>query len=118
MFDTEIYSFAQSGLGGRGEQEILEKLCTAASSQLLARLRAGVEPESIKEHFVTAAGVLALSMYTAIGGDGENFSFRAGNLSVSRSGGESTADSLRKQAESIISAYLADRGFEFRSVEG
>ena len=118
MFETQVYAFAQASLGGPAQQEILEKLCAAACSELLARLKEDVAAEDIQETFVTAAAVLALSMYCAIGEDGESFSFRAGNLSVSRSGGESRADSLRKQAEAMISAYLADRGFEFRSVEG
>lgn len=116
MFDSEIYSFAQEALGQEGEQALLEKLCAAASAQLLARLRSGTDPESIKELFVTAAGVLALSMYSALGQSGGALSFRAGNLSVSRSGGES-AHSLRREAEAMIADYLADRGFEFRSVE-
>ena len=55
-------------------------------------------------------------MYIALGDEG-GYSFRAGELSVSRSGGVS-ADSLRRQAEGILSAYLTDCGFDFRSVEG
>ena len=120
MFDSEVYAFARAGLGEEAEGELVEKLCAAASAELLARLRQGVEPESIKELFVTAAGVLALSMYCALGQNSDGLSFRAGNLSVSRAfrGSGSKAEQLRTQAETMLSAYLADRGFEFRSVEG
>lgn len=96
--------------------EALSALCGAASAELRARLREGVEVESIKPLFVAAAGVLALSMYIALGDEG-SYSFRAGELSVSKNGGVS-ASSLRQQAESILSAYLRDCGFDFRSVKG
>lgn len=117
MFEDEIYSFARSGLGEQTDAGALEKLCRAASSELLSRLRQGVDPESIKPLFICASGVLALSMYSALGLGGE-YSFRAGNLSVSRRGQRPGADELRAQAEAMLSEYLADRGFEFRSVEG
>lgn len=120
MFETEIYSFAEAGLGGECEKaETLNALCAAASAEIVARLRQGVEPESIKELFVTAAGVLALSMYIALGEGGSGWSFKAGNLAVSRSGsGYADADALRRQAEAMLAAYLVDQGFDFRSVEG
>lgn len=117
MFEDEIYSFALSGLGEETDRGALEKLCRAASSELLSRLRQGVDPESIKPLFICASGVLALSMYSALGLGGE-YSFRAGNISVSRRTSGSQADVLRAQAEAMLSEYLADRGFEFRSVEG
>lgn len=119
MYETEIYSFAEGSLGGDcDKQETLNALCAAASTEILSRLREGVKAEDIKETFVTAAGVLALSMYIALGEGGGNYSFKAGNLSVSQSGGESKADALRRQAESILAHYLVDQGFDFRSVEG
>lgn len=119
MYETEIYSFAEGGLGGEcGRQETLSALCAAASAEIMARLREGVSVEDIKETFVTAAGVLALSMYIALGDSGGDFSFRAGNLSVSQSGGGSKADALRAQAENMLARYLIDQGFDFRSVEG
>lgn len=117
MFESEALAFAQAGLGSAGEDKMLEGLCAAACSELLGRLKQGVEPESIKDSFAVAAGVLALSMYTALGG-GRAISFRAGNLAVTQAGEKVSAESLRQQAEGIMSAYLADQGFEFRSVEG
>ncbi len=103
--------------GEKANKEILGALCEAASSELLGRLRTGTDVECIKSLFVTAAGVLALSMYIALGDSG-SYSFRAGNLSVSSGGGGVSAAMLRKQAESMLAEYIGDRGFEFRSVEG
>lgn len=118
IYLDEIYSFAEGSLGAEAEKkDALSALCEAASAELLNRLREGVDVESIKPLFVTAAGVLALSMYIALGDSG-SYSFKAGNLSVSSGGSAVSAHSLRQQAESILSAYLVDRGFEFRSVEG
>ena len=64
-----------------------------------------------------AAGMLALSMYIAASGSGEVTAFRAGNLSVERAGSESAADSLRKQAELLLSGYLEDQGFAFECID-
>ena len=64
-----------------------------------------------------AAGMLALSMYIAASGSGEVTAFKAGNLSVERRGGESAADSLRRQAELLLSGYMEDQGFAFRCID-
>ena len=118
IYKDEILSFAEASLGGDGgKKDILSALCEAASAELMGRLKEGVETESIKPLFVTAAGVLALSMFVALDDCG-SYTFKAGNLSVSSAGGAVSAHTLRKQAEAILSAYMADRGFEFRSVEG
>lgn len=105
-----------NSLGVEEKGETLASLCEAASSELVARLKEGVEPESIKPLFVTAAGVLALSMYIALGDKGET-GFKAGDISVSFGGRAASAHALRTQAEAILAAHLRDRGFEFRSVE-
>lgn len=117
IYIDEIYSFAEGSLGGEtGKKDTLTALCAAASAELLARLREGVDVESIKPLFVTAAGVLALSMFIALGDEGE-YSFKAGSVSVSGGNKAASAHSLRMQAETILSAYLSDRGFQFKSVE-
>ena len=116
IYTEEIYSFAEQSLGGEpGNKQALSALCEAAAAELLGRLREGVDIESIKPLFVTAAGVLALSMYIAVGDEGVE-SFKAGNLSLSFGCKGASAHSLRTQAEAILSAYIADCGFEFRSV--
>ena len=65
-----------------------------------------------------AAGMLALSMYIAASGSGEVTAFKAGNLSVETAGSESAADSLRRQAELLLSGYLEDQGFAFMCIDG
>jgi hypothetical protein len=84
-------------------------------------LREGVSPDEIEELFVTAAGVLALSMYIGIGGAKRRLRRQSWNVTVSRRGAQSAAVSaatLRREAEAMLSAYLADRGFEFMGVRG
>ncbi len=99
--------------------EVLRAVCAAAAAELESRLRKGVTSEKIQELFVTAAGMLALSMYMELGNaqhDGVS-SFSAGHLSVQLGGAAASAASLRKQAETMLSAYL-DGGFAFMGVRG
>ena len=117
IYTEEILNFAGEALGGEAaESGRLSALCEAASAELLGRLREGVDVAEIKQLFVTAAGVLALSMYMAVGDEGKK-TVKAGHLSVSTGGKAASAHSLRKQAEAMLSAYIADCGFDFRSVE-
>ena len=116
MFNEEILSFARERAGEEGG-DILPALCKVAGAELLSSLRQGVSPEEIREQFVSAAGVLALSMYIAVD-DSRVSSFRAGNLSVSTVSGQADADSLRALAETMLASYLTDQGFAFLGVEG
>lgn len=96
-------------------------ICAAAAGELERRLRDGVSAGELGETFVTAAGLLAISMYIEVYGAGEDFSsFRAGNISVSKKAGGSaeSADSLRKKAEALLGEYLTDGGFAFMGVRG
>ena len=110
-------TFVQHAAGEDADSALLEKLCAAASADIVARLRQGVEPEDIRQQFVTAAGVLALSMYTALAGDTHPRYFRAGQLSVNFGGSSPSADSLRAEAERILARYIRDSGFAFMGVE-
>jgi len=96
---------------------VLSALCAAAAKELEGRLRQGVNSESLGELFVTAAGMLALALCMELNGSGVEgvTSFRAGSLSASLGAGVSAA-SLRKAAESLLSAYLEDGGFSFVGV--
>ena len=101
---------------------ILKAVCASAAAELESRLRKGVSSEEIQELFVTAAGMLALSMYIELDGtpgDGVG-SFSAGNLSVRLDGGavSASAANLRKYAEHMLAAYLDNGGFEFMGVRG
>ena len=100
---------------------VLRAVCASAAAELESRLRKGVSSEEIQELFVTAAGMLALSMYIELSGlPGDRVgSFSAGNVSVRLDGGavSASAAKLRKYAENMLEAYL-DGGFEFMGVRG
>lgn len=118
IYSEEIMAFARQALGDESSGNLLKSLCEAASGELRARLRQGVAPEDIKETFITAAGVLALSMYMALEESAFSGQVKAGSLSVTRSGGGASAASLRQQAEAMLAAYLQDQGFAFLGVRG
>ena len=101
---------------------VLRAVCASAAAELESRLRKGVSSEEIQELFVTAAGMLALSMFIELDGapgDGVG-SFSAGNVSVRLDGGavSASAANLRKYAEHMLAAYLDGGGFEFMGVRG
>lgn len=120
----EIYDCVESMLGERvAEQQVpvLRRVCEAAGNELLLRMREGISPEAIQPIFVSAAGILALSMYIQLSGTDEVSAFSAGNLSVSRCTQAQIVESahmLRRQAENMLAAYLVDNGFDFRGVRG
>ena len=94
-------------------------VCQAAALELEERLRTGVTSEELGELFVTATGILAISMYVGLYGADQDFSqFSAGNIRVSKNSGGQSAAKLRKMAEEMLSGYLEDRGFSFLGVRG
>lgn len=111
---------AASPLGNKGKA--LRSACQTAALELESKLRSGVNSSDIEELFVSAAAVLALSMYLELTGitNDKIDSFKAGELSVSLRDGTKTgsAQSLRMRAESMLSAYLDCGGFEFKGVVG
>ena len=100
----------------------LRSVCDSAAAELESRLRAGVKSSDIEELFVSAAGVLAISLYLELEyiPNEKIDSFTAGDLSVKlREGTKAqSAATLRKRAESMLSAYLDCGGFEFTGVAG
>lgn len=123
--NSDIENKALSLMGAELPAEsagILKAVCASAAAELESRLRKGVSSGEIQELFVTAAGMLALSMYlelAAVPGDRVG-SFSAGNLSVRLDGGtvSASAAKLRKYAENMLAAYLDGGGFEFVGVRG
>ena len=111
---------AASPLGDKGKA--LRGACQTAAAELESKLRSGVNSSDIEELFVSAAAVLALSLYLELTGitNDKIDSFKAGELSVSLRDGTKTgsAQSLRMRAESMLSAYLDCGGFEFKGVVG
>ncbi len=106
-------------MSGRSEDDaVLEAMCAAAVEELESRLRSGVSREALGTVFDTAAGVLALSMYCAVGEPERVHSYRAGEVSVEYGSGAVCAESLRAAAERMLSGALADRGFDVMGVRG
>lgn len=110
---------AASPLGNEGKA--LHSACQTAA-ELESKLRSGVNSSDIEELFVSAAAVLALSLYLELRDipNDKIDSFKAGELSVSLRDSTKTgcAQSLRMRAESMLSAYLDCGGFEFKGVVG
>lgn len=91
------------------QTELLKLLCQAAVSCLEARLREGITPEACKADFVAAASLYALSGLREAGGSGGISEFKAGDLTVKRSGMDTSSRCLQKQAELIMQPFVQDR---------
>ncbi len=118
MMLTEA-TFAQAVLlaGQLDERQLqlLQVLCRASCSCLAARLRDGITPEDCKADFVAAASLYALSALNEAGQTDTLEEFRAGDLTVRRSGTDTPSKCLHRQAELIIMPFLKD-SFVFRGV--
>lgn len=99
------------------ESTLLE-MCAAAHNELLRRLKDGVSVDTIHDEFVRAAGVLGIALF--IGLDCPSIdSFSVGNVTLKKRGDaaiRNASQSLRNQAELMLSGYLKDSGFCFRAV--
>lgn len=101
-----------------GSQELLLEMCAAAHAELLSRLKEGTRLEEIRERYVMAAGILAVSMLvglepTRVSG------FTAGSVSMKQRSEKEIRDSagaLRAQAETMLWDCLKQSGFSFRTV--
>ena len=111
MMTDLVYAQAALLAGQLDERqtELLKLLCQAAVSCLAARLREGLAPEDCKADFVAAASLYALSGLQEAGGSGGISEFRAGDLTVKRSGMDTSSRCLQKQAELIIQPFMQDR---------
>lgn len=118
MIEEEIFDFTRTLSGERTPEEILRALCAAASAELRQRLKAGVSVEEIHSAFVTATGLLALSMAMLADGEGGLTGFQAGSLSLRFGEQPLSAGRLRQQAEALLRGYLDDEGFAFVGVPG
>ena len=112
----EILSLAGKLAGEQADADILEAMCDAAAGELEARLKEGLSPSELGGCFVTAAGVLALSLYCAVSPEHLK-RFSAGDVSAEY-GGVPDADGLRAMAETMLAGKLRERGFGFRGVQG
>ena len=99
-------------LEGR-QADLLNILCGAAAASLAARLREGLTPEDCGADFVTAASLYALAALN--GAESGMEEFKAGDLTVKRSGADAASRCLQGQAERLMGPYLKDR-FAFLGV--
>ena len=120
MYVQEILSAASTILGH--DDERLQEFCTVAEQEALSRLRKDVVPEDCGDVFITAAALLAVSLYQAIVScNAAGVSYRAGEVSVTEVGADnylSVSQSLRKQAEALLMPYVEDDSFSFVGVQG
>ena len=113
MFTEEIYITAVSMCNE--ESELIGLLAETAQAELMKRLREGVSVQEIKPLFITAAAMIACSMFYAAKADGAK-SWSAGKVSVTT---EDISVQMRDRAEMLLAGYLdAGSGFEFMGVQG
>ena len=100
------------------EENVLDKLCTAACGEIEGKLREGISKEDCEGAFICAAAWLAAAALSSARVTGEEVSsLRAGDLSVTkRSAAE--YERLRRQAWELMAPYVKDSGFCFRGVRG
>lgn len=90
------------------ETDLLNALCAASTSSLTARLKQGLTPEDCKADFVAAASLYALSALETTADLDLAAEFKAGDLTVKRSGGSAASQCLYTQAQLMIAPYLED----------
>lgn len=113
-----VLDFAEHLAGENADEVVLAAMCDAAAAEIEARLKEGVTLEDLGSAYVTAAGVLALSMYCAVSDPERLRSFRAGDVSAEYGDISDSAEHLRAVAESMLTGSLRERGFGFRGVRG
>ena len=90
------------------QTELLKVLVQTAESSLRNRLRDGLTEEDCKADFVAAASLYALAALNEAGRTGGLEEFRAGDLTVKRSGMDTSSKCLQRQADLIIQPFLKD----------
>ena len=90
------------------QTDFLNLLCAASASNLAARLRSGLSPEDCKADFVAAASLFALAALNGIDGSAYIAEFKAGDLTVKKSGTDAASRCLQHQAQLMIAPYLQD----------
>ena len=106
----------------QAEENVLDKLCTAACAEIEGKLREGISKEDCEGAFTCAAAWLAAAALVSARAGGEDVSsLRAGDLSVTKRGAAECAqqyERLRYQAWELMAPYVKDSGFCFRGVRG
>ena len=99
------------------QSQLLQVLCSAATSSLESRLRDGITAEDCKADFIAAASLYALASLGDVEETVQVEEFKAGDLTVrqSISGRDAASNCLQRQADMMILPYLKDR-FSFLGV--
>lgn len=100
------------------DEEVLLNMCDPAYEELCSRLKPQVSKEAIHHHLVGACAALALSFYVGLNLESVE-EMTAGNIRVRKRTSEATKENaacLRRQAELMLTGWLDDRGFYFRTV--
>ena len=110
MLTEQIFAQAALLAGPLTERqtELLKVLVQTAESSLRNRLRDGLTGEDCKADFVAAASLYALAALHEAGKSGGLEEFRAGDLTVRRSGMDTSSRCLQRQADLIIQPFLKD----------
>lgn len=108
MMRREVLDRAAALTGTLDEQQQarLELLCEAAVSVLEMQLKDGLTPEDCREAFIAAACLQALA---AMEDNGDISEFRAGDLTVKKTGKGTKSRELQDQAKALMGPYLKDR---------
>ena len=106
----------------QAEENVLDKLCTAACAEIEGKLREGISKEDCEGAFICAAAWLAAAALSSARTNGEEISsLRAGDLNVTTRGEKERSEQyerLRRQAWELMAPYVKDSGFCFRGVRG
>ena len=99
------------------QSQLLQVLCSAATSSLESRLRDGITAEDCKADFIAAASLYALASLDGVEETVRVEEFKAGDLTVRQSGTgrDAASNCLQRQADMMILPYLKDR-FSFLGV--
>ena len=117
MLTKQVYAQAALLAGQLEEQqtELLKLLCQAAVSGLSSRLRDGMTADDCKADFVAAASLYALAALNEADKSASMEEFKAGDLTVKRSGMDTSSRCLQRQADLIIQPFVKD-SFAFLGV--
>lgn len=97
---------------------LFDIMCNAALIELERGLTHPMDSEKEKDLFLSAAGMLAVSMYMQTDTHADITSFKAGNVQIQRGEGNTDALALRESAYALLSGYVGDADFAFVGVRG
>ena len=118
----EIFDKAKALMRGNTgvNGDLLNEMCSQADAEFKGRIKKHVDRVEIRELYVRACAMLAVSLYLQFDETGDYSFVRVGSVSLSRRGAgtlRSTIETLRRQAELLLAPCLEDSNFWFQSVD-